>query len=104
MDNLFEFSILIGKYFHGLCNHLDEEERERADCLGLIIFMMSCHRKWSVTLPRGVLGWSAVFDWGCSLINLIYVLHKQHLEHTPAVQWHLMCSSDVCDIGYCVEI
>ena len=37
---------------------------ERADCLVLIDFLVPCDCKCSVTLPRGAVGWSAVWDCG----------------------------------------
>ena len=47
-----------------LCNHLDEEER--AGCITLIVFLMSCDCKCSVALPRGIVCWSAMCDCGFS--------------------------------------
>ena len=46
------------------CNYLDEEEE--AGCFALIIFWMSCYCKYSVILPRGAVGGSAVCDCGIS--------------------------------------
>ena len=39
---------------------------ERACSFGLIVFLMSCDCKCSVSLPHGVVGWSAVCDCGMS--------------------------------------
>ena len=44
------------------CNYLDMEER--ACCLTLIVFLMSCVCQCYMTLPWGALGLSAVFDCG----------------------------------------
>ena len=40
------------------------KEEERAECLAFIVFRMPCYCKYYVTLPRGVVGWSAVCDCG----------------------------------------
>ena len=37
---------------------------ERADCFYLNVFLLSCDCKCSVSLPHGVVGWSAVCDCG----------------------------------------
>ena len=56
---LFSFAIIF-------CNHLDDEERERAGCFDLIVFRMFCYCKCSVTLPHGAVGWSVVCECGLS--------------------------------------
>ena len=45
-------------------NHLDEEER--AGCLDLSIFLLSCDCKCSVILPYGAGGGSAACGFGIS--------------------------------------
>ena len=47
------------------CNHLDWEES--AGCFTLIIFLVSWDFWYSVVLPRGALGWTAV----CACLNYI---------------------------------
>ena len=42
------------------------EERERAVCYTLIVFLMSCGSQCSVALPSGGIGWPAVCDYGIS--------------------------------------
>ena len=47
------------------CNHLDGEER--ADCFALTVFLVrSCGGQFSMALPYGAVGWSAVCDCGIS--------------------------------------
>ena len=46
------------------CNHLEEEET--AGCFAITVSEMHCYYKWSVILPNGVVGWSAVCDCGIS--------------------------------------
>ena len=46
------------------CNHLDEEERA-AGCFTLFVFLVSCDCYYTVALPHGAVGWSAVCD--CSI-------------------------------------
>ena len=36
------------------------EEQERAGCFAFIVLRMFCYFKYSVTLPHGAVGWSAV--------------------------------------------
>ena len=43
-----------------VCNHSAREER--ADRFILIVYLLSCDCKCSVSLPHGVVGWSAVCD------------------------------------------
>ena len=45
-------------------NHLEEEGR--AGCLAFIDLRVSCCCKCCVTLPHGVVGWSAVYNCGIS--------------------------------------
>ena len=45
-------------------NHLAEEER--AGCFILIVFLLSCGCLRSVSLPRGAVGKSVIYDWGLS--------------------------------------
>ena len=47
---LFIYSVLCVLF----CNHLEGEER--ANYFTLIVFLMSCGRKWSVALPDGTVG------------------------------------------------
>ena len=44
----------------------DVEEKERVGCFAFIVLRMYCCCKCSVTLPHGVMGWSAVCDCGIS--------------------------------------
>ena len=44
--------------FFLFCNHLEKDER--ADCLAFVVLRMSCYCKFSVALPHGTVGWSAV--------------------------------------------
>ena len=44
--------------------HSFRSREERADCFILIVFLLSCDCKCSVSLPHGVVGWSAVCDCG----------------------------------------
>ena len=44
--------------FFLVCNNLEEEER--AGCFAFIALLVSCYCKYSVTLPHGAVGWSAV--------------------------------------------
>ena len=37
---------------------------ERPDCFNFIAFLLSCDCKCSVSLPHGVVGWSALCDCG----------------------------------------
>ena len=41
-----------------LCVHLEEEDT--AGCFAIIVLQMYCYFKFSVALPNGALGWSAV--------------------------------------------
>ena len=45
-------------------NHLEEERK--AGCFAIIVLQMYCYYNYSVTLPHGALGWSAVCDCGIS--------------------------------------
>ena len=54
-----------------LCNHFDGEER--ADCFTLFAFLVSCYNYCSVALQRGVMGLSAVCDYGISWSCLLYL-------------------------------
>ena len=45
-------------------HHLDGEER--AGCLALIVFLVSCDSQCFVALPHGAVGWSAVCACGIS--------------------------------------
>ena len=47
-----------------VCNHIEEEER--VGCFALIVLRVPCYSKYSVTLPHGAVGWSAVCDCGIS--------------------------------------
>ena len=38
--------------------------RDRVGCFAMIVFIMSCDCYCSAALPRGTLGWFAVFDFG----------------------------------------
>ena len=44
--------------------HLEEEEK--AVCFVIITLQMYCYYKYSVTVPHGAVGWSAVCDCGNS--------------------------------------
>ena len=46
------------------CNLLEEEER--AGCFAFIVGSMYFYCKFSVTLPHGAVGWSALCDCGIS--------------------------------------
>ena len=50
---------------------------ERADCLTLFDFLVSCYYYWSVALPHGVVGWSA----RCDLVTRVLP------EHTHLLFW-----------------
>ena len=54
------FSITLCPYY--FCNRLEEEEK--ADCFAIIVLQMYCYYKYSVALPHGTVGWSAVCDCG----------------------------------------
>ena len=43
-------------------NHLTVERR--AGCFNLIVYLLSYGCECFVSIPRGAVGWSAVFDWG----------------------------------------
>ena len=43
-------------------------------CFTLIVFLMSCESKCSVSLIQGALIWSAVYDCGIFLIILTFIL------------------------------
>ena len=45
-----------------VCNHLDE----KAACFAFVVLRMSCYCIFSVALPHGAVGWSAVSDCGIS--------------------------------------
>ena len=45
-----------------LINHLEEEEK--AGCFAIVVLQMYCYYKYSVVLPHGAMGWSAVCDCG----------------------------------------
>ena len=45
-------------------NHIDMEER--AGCFTLTVLLVSWDIQYSVALPVGALGWSAVYDCGIS--------------------------------------
>ena len=45
--------------------------RKRELVVCVFVFRMSCHCKCPVALPHGVVGWSAVCDFGISLTNLL---------------------------------
>ena len=72
------------------CNHLDG--KERAGCFTLTVFLMYCDSQWSVALPHGAVGWSAVYDcrisWSYSLA-FFYLDGDMHLE----VRWDLQFNS-----------
>ena len=38
------------------------EEEEKAICFPIIVLQMYCYYKYSVALPHGAMGWSAVCD------------------------------------------
>ena len=44
--------------------HLEEEEK--AGCIAIVVLQMYCYYKFSVALPHGAVGWSAVCDCGIS--------------------------------------
>ena len=52
--------MVLPDHTHFFCNHLDKDER--GDCFTFIVFGMSCYCQIVVTLPLGVVGWSAVCD------------------------------------------
>ena len=48
-----------------VCNLLEEEEK--AGCFAFIVLQMYCYYNYSVALPHGAVGWSAVVcDCGIS--------------------------------------
>ena len=48
-----------------VCNLLEEEEK--AGCFAIIVLQMYCYYNYSVALPHGTVGWSAVVcDCGIS--------------------------------------
>ena len=52
-----------------LCVHSSFEiilKRKKAGCFAIIFLYMYCYYKFSVTLPHGAVGWSAVCDCGIS--------------------------------------
>ena len=58
------------------CNHLDGEERERAGCFALFVFLVS--RDCCVALPRVAMGWSPVFDCDISNHTQLLILSVIH--------------------------
>ena len=63
--NLFVFVLLCINLCPFLfCNHLEEEEK--AVCFAIIVLQMFCYCKSSVVLPHGIVGWSALCDFGIS--------------------------------------
>ena len=51
---------------HYFVSFLVLQEEERAGCFAVIVLRMSCDCKYSVTLPDGAVGWSALCDCGIS--------------------------------------
>ena len=63
--------LFLALLFRALCpssfaNTLVEKEKGKASCFTLIVFPVSCDFYYSVALPHGVMGWSAVCDCGIS--------------------------------------
>ena len=60
-----------------VCNHLAEEER--AACFTLIVFLLSYGGLCSVSLSRGVVGWST--DCNCK-ISRLYAVNLRKTVHS----------------------
>ena len=54
------FCCAVVSVFSIFYNHLDREER--AGCLNLTVFLISCDCKCAVAIPHDAVGWSAVCD------------------------------------------
>ena len=64
-------------------------KRERADCFILIVILLSCDCECSVSLPHGVVDWSAENDcgifWTLSLKNCAQ--HRRLPDFIPHISW-----------------
>ena len=60
--------------------------KKRAGCFALIVFLMSCDCKCSVSLPHNVVDWSAVCDCGISWSYSLILFFKLSLNGSHMVR------------------